>query len=242
MARTVEDVIALMTALAPRRMQSAFRALLNTPLDEGIIKRERTSYYTSESCELGLLWLEEGFIEKVEPVMVEAMKNAVSHLVGRGACPGSNYADELELPKLWRCHRAIMAVEIATSQAERLRQSSEQFTAAIKGLIEEGIAATSLDYARALQFQKSLRRIAARLITGTIWIMPAACGAAPTPETTGDPCMNSPWSFLGFPTITFPMALSPDELPLGIQLVAGPGCDLELFRAARWCETSLRQR
>ena len=35
MARTVDDLICLMTALAPRRMRPAFRALLNTPLDEG---------------------------------------------------------------------------------------------------------------------------------------------------------------------------------------------------------------
>jgi Asp-tRNA(Asn)/Glu-tRNA(Gln) amidotransferase A subunit family amidase len=51
--------------------------------------------------------------------------------------------------------------------------------------------------------------------------------------------MNSPWSFTGFPTITIPMALSPEGLPLGLQLIAGPGRDLELFRAARWCEVAL---
>ena len=242
MARTVEDLICLMTALAPQRMQAAFRALLNTPFEKGIIKRERTSYYTSESCELGLLWLEEGFIEKVEPVMVEAMKNAVSHLVGRGACPGSNYADELELPKLWRCHRAIMAVEIAMSQGERLPQHPEQFTTGIRALIEEGLAVKTAEYADAIQFQRDLRRKARAAIGKEIWICPAAPGAAPTPETTGDPCMNSPWSFLGFPTITFPMSLSPDGMPLGLQLIAAPHRDIELFQAARWCEAQFRSR
>ncbi len=240
MARTVEDVIALMTALAPRRMQSAFRALLNTPLDEGIIKRERMACGSSESCELGLLWLEEGFIEKVEPAMAEAMKMAVDHLAGCGACPGSNYADELDLPKLWRCHRALMAVEIARSQAERLQQHPDQFPSGIRALIEEGCAVRTSEYAEAIQFQRDLRRKARAAIGDEIWICPAARGAAPTPETTGDPCMNSPWSFLGFPTITFPMSLSFEGLPLGIQLIAAPHRDLELFQAARWCEAQFR--
>ena len=86
------------------------------------------------------------------------------------------------------------------------------------------------------------RRLVAREMGDSVWILPASRGAAPTPETTGDPCMNSPWSFLGFPTITIPMALSPEGLPLGLQLVAGPGQDVELFRVARWCEAALAQK
>ncbi len=240
MARTVEDLIGLMTALAPQRMRSAFRALLNMPLDDGIIKRERTPLYESESSALTLRWLEEGFIEKVEPAMAEAMKNVVTHLACCGSCPGSNYEDELDLPKLWRCHRAMMAVEIATTQAERLQQHPEQFPPGIRALIEEGCAVRTSDYAEAIQFQRDLRRKARKAIGDEIWISPAARGAAPTPETTGDPCMNSPWSFLGFPTITIPMCLSPDGMPLGLQLIAAPHRDLELFQAARWCEAQLR--
>ena len=80
------------------------------------------------------------------------------------------------------------------------------------------------------------------MIIKSIWLCPAARGAAPTPETTGDPCMNSPWSFLGFPTITFPMSLSPDGLPLGLQLVADQSGDVDLFRAALWCESIFRKQ
>jgi aspartyl-tRNA(Asn)/glutamyl-tRNA(Gln) amidotransferase subunit A len=240
MARTVEDLIAMMTALAPQRLRSKFRALLNTPLDEGIIKRERTPHYISESCELSLLWLEEGFTDKVEPAMAEAMKSAVYHLAGCGACPGSNYADELDLPKLWRSHRVLMAVEIAMSQGARLQKYPDQFPSGIRALIEEGLAVKPAEYAEAIQFRRILRRKARAAIGEEIWMCPAARGAAPTPETTGDPCMNSPWSFLGFPTITLPMGLSSDGLPLGIQLIAAPHRDIELFQAARWCETQLR--
>ena len=240
MARTVEDLMCLMTALSPRRLRPAFRELLNTPTDEGINVCEKVFGGEAWSNELSLLWLEEGFAEKCEPVMGEAMKATVHRLAGCGACAGSNYTDELDLPKLWRCHRAIMAVEIAVLQHERLQQRPEEFTPAIRGLIEEGLATRPVEYAAAIQFQRELRRKARTAIGHEIWLSPAARGPAPTQETTGDPCMNSPWSFLGFPTITFPMALSPDGLPLGLQLIAAPGNDLELFQAARWCEHRLR--
>ena len=38
-------------------------------------------------------------------------------------------------------------------------------------------------------------------------------------NTTGDPVFNSPWSFTGLPTASFPIAFSPDGLPLSLQLV-----------------------
>ena len=230
MARTVDDLICLMTALAPKELRSNFAALLNEPT------------YCDPNDLPTFVMLAGAFLDKTEAPMSIALNAAANALGDGGAMIVTLDPDELDLPNLWRHHRCVMAVEIATSQAERLRQSPEQFTVAIKGLIEEGITASPLDYSRALQLQKSLRRIAARLITGTIWLMPAARGAAPTPETTGDPCMNSPWSFLGFPTITIPMALSPDGLPLGLQLVVGPGRDLDLFRVARWCESVLARQ
>ena len=41
-----------------------------------------------------------------------------------------------------------------------------------------------------------------------VLLTPAALGPAPDPGTTGNPAFNSPWSLLGLPTITFPVALS----------------------------------
>lgn len=230
MARTVDDLICLMTALAPKWLRREFLALLSEPT-------------VHDLDELPTFVLPQGaFGEKTEAAMSDALEATVGRLGMAGGRVVRIEPDELELPNLWRHHRCLMAVEIATSQAERLREQPKEFTPAVRGLIEEGLAARSVDYAAAVQFQRTVRRRMARVFGDTIWLMPAACGAAPTPETTGDPCMNSPWSFLGFPTITIPMALSPDGLPLGLQLIAGPGLDIELFRAARWCERALMLR
>ena len=44
-------------------------------------------------------------------------------------------------------------------------------------------------------------------------VTPATLGPAPDPSTTGDPAFNSPWSYLGFPTVSFPIGFSADGCP-----------------------------
>lgn len=230
MARTVDDLICLMTALAPKWLRSDFFSLLSEPVVFDIDELPRFAV------------LGGAFSDKTESTMLDALDATTKGLSVAGAMIAASDASELELLNLWQSHRCVMAVEIAASQAERLQQRPEEFTPAVRSLIEEGLAARSVDYAVAIQFQRSLRPHVSRAIGDSIWLMPASRGAAPTPETTGDPCMNSPWSFLGFPTITIPMTLSPEGLPLGLQLVAGLGRDLDLFRVARWCESLLARR
>ena len=49
-------------------------------------------------------------------------------------------------------------------------------------------------------------------------IVPAATGPAPG-RSTGDPSFNAPWNFAQSPTVSFPIGLSGDGLPLGVQVV-----------------------
>ncbi len=62
----------------------------------------------------------------------------------------------------------------------------------------------------------------------------------PDPSTTGDPAFNSPWSYTHLPTVSFPIGLADDGLPVALQLV-GPRCmDSGLLRVAQWCEQAIR--
>jgi Asp-tRNA(Asn)/Glu-tRNA(Gln) amidotransferase A subunit family amidase len=70
-------------------------------------------------------------------------------------------------------------------------------------------------------------------------LTPPTTGEAPTPETTGDPRFCSRWSLTGAPAITIATGLGPSRLPLGLQLVAAPGDDERLLRAAMWAESVL---
>jgi amidase len=56
---------------------------------------------------------------------------------------------------------------------------------------------------------------------------------------TGDPVFCIPWSFLGVPAVTLPVAWS-EGLPLGLQFVGRFGEDAALLALARWCEPDIR--
>ncbi len=71
-----------------------------------------------------------------------------------------------------------------------------------------------------------------------IWLSPAAPDRAPAGlEATGDPVMNSPWIFVGWPTLTLPCAIDGDGLTYGLQIAAPNGCDEMLFAAAATIES-----
>ncbi|MGQ0637053.1 MAG: hypothetical protein ACT4QC_20785, partial [Planctomycetaceae bacterium] len=70
---------------------------------------------------------------------------------------------------------------------------------------------------------------------------PAARGAAPGTETTGDPAFNSPWSFLGLPSVSFAIGLEGAGLPLAVQLIGRAGDEPRLLEWAEWCEREVRK-
>ena len=70
-------------------------------------------------------------------------------------------------------------------------------------------------------------------------VMPATTGPAPTAETTGNPLFNSPWSYTGVPSVSFPVERTPDGLPLAIQIVGAHGSDGEVLCIAHLCEQVL---
>jgi aspartyl-tRNA(Asn)/glutamyl-tRNA(Gln) amidotransferase subunit A len=74
------------------------------------------------------------------------------------------------------------------------------------------------------------------LIPFKVLLCPATSGPAPDKGTTGDPAFNSPWSYTGLPTVSFPVGLSDDGLPLAIQLVGNHLHEKNLFQTAAWCE------
>jgi aspartyl-tRNA(Asn)/glutamyl-tRNA(Gln) amidotransferase subunit A len=74
-------------------------------------------------------------------------------------------------------------------------------------------------------------------------IVPAAPGTAPEGlDFTGDPSLNTPWTLLGVPAITIPIALADNDLPLGMQIVAPYGEDARLLAVADWCEKTIAFR
>jgi aspartyl-tRNA(Asn)/glutamyl-tRNA(Gln) amidotransferase subunit A len=134
-------------------------------------------------------------------------------------------------------HRTVMAVEAATFHGPRLQRHPEDYPPRIRSLLEEGLACPAPEYARCKEQQRQLREVMQACFEGVDALLtPATTGPAPTAETTGDPAFNSPWSFTGLPTVSFPAGWSPDGLPLALQLVGRPWEEADLLAAAGWCE------
>lgn len=149
-----------------------------------------------------------------------------------------------------RRHRIIMAAECAAIHRDFFEKHRSEYGTAIRTLIEEGQAARAVDYYVAREGQAQLMQtdayLAATQLDGRpldMWLTPATTGPAPDATTTGDPRLNSPWSYFGLATISFPIGLSADGMPLAVQFV-GPTRDhseATLIRSAMWCEDVVRR-
>jgi Asp-tRNA(Asn)/Glu-tRNA(Gln) amidotransferase A subunit family amidase len=179
------------------------------------------------------------FFERASPEMRSALDRVIDALAGRGAAivapplPAS-FDDVLAH------HLTVMSSEAAAWHEERFRAHPDDYLPRITALIEQGVATPATQYVRTRQHQEQLKRDIVACFEGLdALITPATTGPAPDRSTTGDPCFNSPWSYTGLPTISFPIALSSDGLPLAIQLVGRPRGEFALFQTALWCEEAL---
>ena len=94
-----------------------------------------------------------------------------------------------------------------------------------------------------LQAQRLRRRFAAEAeqlaADVDLFLLPTASNVAPAPDTTGDPSFQSPWSLIGWPSISLPSGLGADGLPFSVQLVARRLDEVTLLRGARRVEEVL---
>ncbi|HEX7928419.1 MAG TPA: amidase [bacterium] len=137
-------------------------------------------------------------------------------------------------------HHAILAAEAVVIHEAGFAARRTLFPPKIAELIVEGQKAMAAEYVKALRHRKQvIAEMAAILEEVDAAITPSTVAPAPTPETTGPRVFQGPWSYVGFPTITVPVALAEGRLPLGVQWIAGPGMDDKLFRHAAACETAV---
>ncbi|GIW86219.1 MAG: glutamyl-tRNA amidotransferase subunit A [Isosphaeraceae bacterium] len=177
-----------------------------------------------------------GFDDMCQPVAIHALDHFVHLLSTHGAslCEVDPLAS---LSQIRANHRLILAVEAARIHNQRQRQDPDAYLPLISRLIDEGRTIAHSDYAAALDHLAQARASASSLFkTADVLITPAAPGPAPDRSTTGDPILNSPWSYLGLPTVCLPIARSLDGLPLAAQLIGPPHSEPTLLAIACWCQ------
>jgi aspartyl-tRNA(Asn)/glutamyl-tRNA(Gln) amidotransferase subunit A len=131
----------------------------------------------------------------------------------------------------------LMAVEAAAFHRERLSRRQDDYPPKIRELIETGLARAAVELQDASVSSVHIRRrFKKRLGEYTVLMTPATRDYAPTRETTGSPAFNSPWSFLGYPTVSVPSGRSAIGLPHSVQFIARDDNESHLLASAAWAE------
>ncbi|MDR7559646.1 MAG: amidase [Armatimonadota bacterium] len=219
-ARSVDDVAA------------AFAALAETPPPP-------QAGAEAASPRLGI---PRAFVEEVAaPDVLRHFRSAADTLARAGA-----RVDDIALPPSSReidaSGRRVLAVEAAAYHRAWFAQHAAQYPPRIRDLVETGLQITGVEFVDAEHTRQRFRQEMLPILSRyDALLLPAASTPAPplTEGTTGDPVLNAPWSFGGFPAIAVPSGLLGGGLPVAIQLVAGPHADGRLLAVARWCENIL---
>ncbi len=182
------------------------------------------------------------FDERADPSIRSALDGAIVAWRAAGAvivdlpCPGHF---ERTLTGL----RTILAAEVATLHARRFAEDVEDYPPRFSELIREGLAIRATDYVRSLYFRTEMVAALGDTVDSSVdaLLVPATTGPAPGAETTGDPMFNAPWNYLNLETLSTPIGLSSEGLPLAAQFVGPPDDSTRLFPAAVWCERILHR-
>jgi amidase len=147
-----------------------------------------------------------------------------------------------ELADMGALISAILSVEAAVVHGGLLDLSPGLVSPVMTSLINDGRGVSGVDYARARAAQVRLAHLfghwlQAAMRLDALLVAPAPGEAPVGLSYTGDASWCAPWTFLGVPAVTLPIALGPAGLPLGAQLIGAAQHDERLLAVAEWVET-----
>jgi len=213
-ARSIED-IALLTAVLGMDEPQPLRSMSGAPRI-GLCRTE--------------LW------DAAQPETKSAVENAAAALSKAGAVvrdvdlPG----EFTGLPALAR--GTINHFERAACMAFEWDNHRGALSPQMRRYIENGLKTSRVDYVAAWRRVEQCRTLLLKVFDGIdVLLTPCVPGEAPKGlASTGDPSMQAMWTALHTPTMTLPTHRGPNNLPVGIQLVAQRYGDDRLFACARW--------
>ncbi|MHC4875336.1 MAG: amidase [Planctomycetota bacterium] len=203
-----------------------------------LVQKKSASTQTGRPLRLGRL---RGFFEdRASKVMSQALQAVLDQLMSAGI-----QVFDIDVPDEFADvlihHRRVMACEAAAWHRASFSRHRDDYGDCVASLIEEGLSVSAVDYLAARDHQVRLTAALNALASTDVdaLVTPATTGVAPDTSTTGDPCMNAPWSYTGMPTVSVPIAVS-DGLPLAMQFAAPRGGDWKLLDTAEQCEQIIR--
>jgi Asp-tRNA(Asn)/Glu-tRNA(Gln) amidotransferase A subunit family amidase len=174
--------------------------------------------------------------DKAQPETVAAIEDAAARLAKAGA-----QVREIALPEPFAglrnaARETINNYERAAAMAHEWATNREQISERLSKRIAIGRAMPHEEYVAALRLGEECRARLPAVFDGCDVLLTPACNgeAPPGLNDTGDPGFQCIWTMLYTPALTLPTHRGPNNLPVGIQLVALAHQDRRLFACARW--------
>ena len=175
-----------------------------------------------------------------------AAEAVVADLVGLGAERIEVRIPEVELSGV--CRNVLAFAEAAVVHRERLAARPEDFSEDVRRLLDVGNVLSAADLITAMRGRRVVTDAFTPLFDAVdILVVPSTPAGAPEagePLATGEGIrpglirLVGPFNFTGLPALQVPAGFDGLGMPLGAQLVAGPGEDRTAIRIAEWLEAS----
>jgi Asp-tRNA(Asn)/Glu-tRNA(Gln) amidotransferase A subunit family amidase len=174
--------------------------------------------------------------DSAQPETKSAVENAATTLSKAGAI-----LRDVTLPDAFAGLHALARgtinhVERAACMAFEWDNHRAALSPQMRRYIESGLETPRADYVAAWRRVEQCRALLPSVFEGLdVLLVPCVPGEAPKGlASTGDPSMQAMWTALHTPTMTLPTHRGPNNLPVGIQLVAQRYDDDRLLACARW--------
>jgi aspartyl-tRNA(Asn)/glutamyl-tRNA(Gln) amidotransferase subunit A len=194
------------------------------------------------------------WFERLDDTVRGGLDELIERLAGLGARVVPVPVPDIE--ELLQLYRTVQSVEAVSIHHDRMTKAPGLFDPEVLRRLRAAAQTPARDYARALRRLTELRAAAAHRLAGLDLLVLATVPVLAPPLGARDADIGGgwtsardallaytvPWSVLGLPSMSIPVAgFGPGELPVGAQLVGPPGGDEELLAAARTVELAVRR-
>ncbi len=203
----------------------------------GVLTNQPTPVAKAKATTLGIP--KGPFFSETSEELRELFQNQVNRLskVGFGFV-------EVDLPSdfatIYQDHYDLMAWGAYQTHKARFNLEPALFPPKVSDLIQTGAKITGKRLDQARQGALKGRQDLIRLLRGLdAWVLPGFHDYPPGCDSTGVPRFHSPWSFLGWPEVSFAVEVGRHNLPVALQVVGRPHSDGALLAIAQTMSTVL---